>query len=146
MATNVSLQFILLEMHEIKIIATNKWRIRLCQALKQLGRGPGVLPPPVAELGCLYEREGAESVPTTGIWKGRHFLHRQIISSNHVKWCNSKIDSTVSYSKLCFLLFPSLTAPMVRNLPLASRLNVLMAICIHLSLCQHCFKFNTRYL
>lgn len=57
-----------------------------------------------------------------------------------------KIDNAVSYSKLCFLLFPSLTAPMVRNLPLVSRLNVLMAICIHLSLCQHCFKFNTRYL
>lgn len=78
--------------------------------------------PGVAELGRLYEQEGAESVPTTGIWKGRHFLHHRIVSSSHVKWCNSKIDGAVSFSKLRFLLFPSLAAPMVRNLPLVSRL------------------------
>lgn len=83
-------------MHEIKKIATNKLRVGLCQALKQLCRGPRALPPPVAESGRLYEQEGAESMPTMGIWKGRHFLHHQIVSSDHVKWCNSKIDSAVS--------------------------------------------------
>ena len=50
-------------MHEIEIIATNKLRVRLCQAIKQLGRGLRALPPPVAELGACMSKKEPKACP-----------------------------------------------------------------------------------
>lgn len=132
-------------MCEIKIIATNKLGVRSCQVLTQLVRGLTALLSPVAKLGHPYEQEGSKSVPTMGIWKARHFPHHSSISS---PMSNDTIQKLMlqHLTTSCSLLFVHLTAPMARKLPLVPRLNALMAICIHLSSCQHCFKFNTGYL
>lgn len=57
--------------------------------LKELRRQLKVLPPSVAELSM-------SNVSLTGIWTIGQFLDHQIISSNHVKWNNSEIDSALS--------------------------------------------------
>jgi len=81
----------------------------------------------MSDLGLPHERAGAESLPATRIWKGRPFLDHQIISSSHVKWCNSKTDTALPPSKLCLMPLSNLAAPMVRDLLLISKLNTLMA-------------------
>lgn len=58
-------------MDNIEIIATDKLGVKLCQTLKQLGRGLRAFPPLVTALGSLFEQEGAEKIPKTGIWSYR---------------------------------------------------------------------------